>query len=147
MSVGASVCHEITYAECRTTDLSHLKALGRPEGSLPPDVSFSPKYERGSIPLITPAGRCRIISCVVTWYFGCRGTRPRTQRNHLEKRNEAKVRLNNGSPCCPSFLVFLLIYILFRAKDEWDPRLSFSLFAQRAGISIASSTSDADVKS
>jgi hypothetical protein len=31
------------------TDLSHLKALGRPEGSLPTDVSIKPAHESSGI--------------------------------------------------------------------------------------------------
>ncbi|KAK7687801.1 hypothetical protein QCA50_009020 [Cerrena zonata] len=73
-------------------DLSHLKALGQPEGSLPSDI---------------------VAEALIALVFGIIGASIRTpELRGTTWRSEMKRR----------------------AKEESDPRLSFQLFAERAGI-------------
>lgn len=75
--------------------LSHLKALGRPEGSLPTDI---------------------IIEAFVALALGTLGATLRTDDlREITWRSEMKKR----------------------SLDDLDPRLSFTTFAQRAGLLAA----------
>ncbi|KAI0788729.1 membrane magnesium transporter-domain-containing protein [Abortiporus biennis] len=87
--------------------LSHLKALGRPEGSLPPDI---------------------IAESLLALVFGIIGSVIRTpELREITWRSEMKRR----------------------AQEDIDPRLSFALFAKRAGLlsseSASSTASEKDV--
>ncbi|CAL1715248.1 unnamed protein product [Somion occarium] len=97
-------CVAVLHAAYSTYEhLSHLKALGRPEGSLPADI---------------------IAEALVALVIGIIGATVRTpELREITWRSEMKRR----------------------AKEESDPRLSFRLFAQRAGLLPAADPSTTSV--
>ncbi|KAJ3491377.1 hypothetical protein NLI96_g761 [Meripilus lineatus] len=98
--------------------LSYLKALGRPEGSIPNDI---------------------IIEAFISLILGTIGATVRTpELREITWRSEMKRRY--ASPLTRNILFLRILQqtnslLLFRrAQEELDPRLSFKLFAQRAGL-------------
>lgn len=117
------------------TDLSYLKALGRPEGSIPNDVCHPN--------LLRPNTHSRssqiIIEAFISLILGTIGATVRTpELREITWRSEMKRRY--ASPLTRNILFLRILQqtnslLLFRrAQEELDPRLSFKLFAQRAGL-------------